>query len=87
MYKIIVTVKDMKGKCKAHKVGDTIEIVGAVMSAPICPVALMSFYHNIHAMKYGAVLPWAKDKDKIIQVCPDDKKQVTFEIRRVKIEE
>jgi uncharacterized repeat protein (TIGR04076 family) len=33
-------------------------------------------------MRYGAELPWLKDKDVAVAQCPDPEHCVTFEIRR-----
>ncbi len=37
-----------------------------------------------YAMRYGSEFPWAKDKNIIVNACPDAENPVVFEIRRIK---
>ena len=96
-YKVIATVKDIKGQCRfGYKVGDIIEyqlnpkgydcvpkIVGEV-----CPEAFDSLYRNAFCMLFGGKIPWAKDKERTITqtVCPDPFNPVIFELRQVEQE-
>ncbi len=87
-YKIVATVKDVKGECAAgHKVGDVIELVRFDVKGFICPSAFAAIYPTIFAMKFGAEFPWEEDSDKTLVCCPDPRNLVIFEVRRVKIKE
>jgi uncharacterized repeat protein (TIGR04076 family) len=78
-------VKSQKGKCVfGHKVGDKIVFDGKTVKGDICYSALMVLLPKVYAMRFGAVFPWAEDKDVIFNACPDGENPVVFEIRRVK---
>jgi len=78
-------VKSQKGKCSfGHKVGDKIVFDGKTVKGDICYSALMVLMPKVYAMRFGAVFPWAEDKDVIFNACPDGENPVVFEIRRVK---
>lgn len=80
-----VTVKNQKGKCAfGHKVGDKIVFDGKTVKGNICYSALMVLLPKVYALRYGAVFPWAEDRDVICNACPDAENPVVFEIRRVK---
>lgn len=87
-YKVVVRVKDIKGKCWfGYKVGDTFEFDGDEMKGRICLMALGDMFTNVALLMFGAEIPWARGKDKIItQMCPDMSGQVLFEMRRVRKE-
>jgi uncharacterized repeat protein (TIGR04076 family) len=86
MSKIEVTVKSQKGKCAfGHKVGDKIVFYeGKSIKGNICYSALMVILPKVYAMAYGAEFPWSKNKDVIVNACPDAENPVVFEIRRIK---
>jgi uncharacterized repeat protein (TIGR04076 family) len=87
-YKVIATVKSVKGKCpNQNQVGDRIEVERGKVVGCKCPSAFNSIYPIVFAMRFGAKLPWLEDEDVAIAACPDPEHQVIFEIRRVKIEE
>jgi len=83
-FNIEVTVKSVKGKCAfGHKIGDKIYF-GKTIEGNICYSALMVLLPKVYAMRYGTEFPWAKDKDVILNACPDYKNPVVFEIRRIR---
>ena len=74
-----------KGKCAfGHKVGDKIVFDGKTVKGNICYSALMVVLAKVYAMRYGSEFPWAKDKNVIVNACPDAENPVVFEIRRIK---
>lgn len=78
-------MKSQKGKCSfGHKVGDKIVFDGKTIKGPICYSALMVVLPKVFAMRYDAVFPWAKDKNAILNACPDAANPVVFEIRRIR---
>jgi uncharacterized repeat protein (TIGR04076 family) len=80
-----VTVKSQKGKCGfGHKVGDKIIFDGRSVKGEICYSALMVVLPKVYAMRFGAEFPWAKNKNIILNVCPDAENPVVFEIKRIK---
>jgi uncharacterized repeat protein (TIGR04076 family) len=84
-YKTVATVKSLIGKCpNGNKVGDRIEISSGQVTGIKCPSAFNSIYPTVCAMRYGAELPWLKDKNIAVSQCPDPEHCVTFEIRREK---
>lgn len=85
VYNVEVTVKNVKGKCAFnHKVGDKILFDGRSVRGDICYSALMTLLPMVHAMRYGIVYPWMRDKDAISLACTDWENPVVFEIRRVR---
>ena len=84
-YNIEVTVKSVKGKCSfGCKVGDKIHFDGRTVKGAICYSALMTILPKVYAMRYGAEFPWAKNKDIIVNACPDPENPVLFEIKRIR---
>ena len=74
-----------KGKCAfGHKVGDKIVFDGKTVKGNICYSALMVVLAKAYAMRYGSEFPWTKDKNIIVNACPDAENPVVFEIRRIK---
>lgn len=84
-YKLIITVKEIKGTCAANKVGDIIEVVGDEIKGNICPMALHAIFPYMFALQYGADFPWLDNKDEIVAYCPDPAGLALFEIKRVKL--
>ena len=88
-YRVIVEASKIKGNCPNHKIGDTVEFIGAKIKGEICPIALNALYPYIFAFKYGATFPakWEtmKKEDEMIAACPDPINLVTFKIRRVAV--
>ena len=87
-YKVVITVKDVKGYCSAgHKVGDVMEVEGLhITKGRICSSAMVAIYPRIFAMRFGAKIPWAKN-GKILAGCPDPENTVIFEISRRRSQE
>jgi uncharacterized repeat protein (TIGR04076 family) len=84
-YDIEVTVKNVKGKCSfGYKAGDKIHFDGKTIKGATCYSALMTILPKVYAMRYGAEFPWAKNKDVIINACPDPENPVLFEIKRTR---
>ena len=50
----------------------------------MCYSALMVVLPKVYAMRYGSEFPWAKDKNVMVNACPDAENPVVFEIRRIK---
>lgn len=66
-YKIVATIKSLIGKCpNGNRMGDKIEIARGQVTGVKCPDAFNSIYPTIFAMRYGAELPWLKDKNVAI---------------------
>ena len=85
-YKIVITVKEIKGTCTAQKVGDKIEVIGDKVEGNICTMAFHTIFPYIFAMQYGADFPWLKNKDETLAYCPDPAGLALFEIKRVKLQ-
>ena len=84
-YRLIGTVKSVKGTCVAgHKVGDKLEISGH-SSGGLCGF----FYHDIlpvvTMLQFGGGFPpeWG-DPDVIERECADSVNRVTIELRRIR---
>jgi len=85
MSTVEVSVISQKGKCAfGHKVGDKIVFDGRSVKGDICYSALTTLLPKVFAMRYDASFPWAKDRDRVFNACPDGENPVTFEIRRIK---
>lgn len=83
-YIVTAKVKEIKGKCHVHKVGDKIEFIGNEIKGKICHSALHAIYPIAYGLEYGAEFPWSKDPDLEVAGCTDPINQVVFEIRRVR---
>ena len=85
-YKIKITVKEIKGKCSVHKVGDSAEVVGDKICGDLCLMALHTIFPYLFAMQYGAEFPFKYSSEDVTTVpCPDPDNLTFFEIRRVKL--
>lgn len=85
-YRIIGTIKSVKGVCSAgHKPGDRIELSG-YDSGGLCGF----FYHDIFPyiimLQFGGAFPpdWGGDPDIVELGCVDKINAVTIELKRVK---
>ncbi len=92
MWKVIVTVKEIKGKCDAgHKVGDKIEFIGdnIINGEPRCILGIAAIWPLLHTMAFGGVLsnssPLRKDDDTWIACCPDPNNLVIYEMKRTDV--
>jgi uncharacterized repeat protein (TIGR04076 family) len=92
---LVITVKDIRGKCTVHKIGDRIMISGPeidlVQSDRICIHALPSLLHYAVALREGVdpgKLGLASEGDSAFISCPDpgepytDGGTVVFEVKR-----
>ena len=88
-YKIEVTVKEIKGDCDMHKVGDKIEIIGdEVVKGRICTTAMHAIYPFIFAIQDGVSgFPWLEEDDICTAYCPDPYGLALFEMKRIKMED
>ncbi len=95
MHDLCITVKEIKGKCPVHKLGDKIMIKGPEIDLKqtdsICTHALASLLHYIVALRSGAdpiELGLSKEKDKAYVQCVDPGEPYTeggtviFEIKK-----
>ena len=81
-YKIVGTIKDVKGRCNAkHNKGDVIELSGHD-SGGLCGF----FYHDIFPyiimLQFGGSFPkeWVVDPDVVVLECMDRMKSVRIEL-------
>lgn len=84
MFKVIGTIKDIKGHCTAnHKIGDIIEL-SCHNANGLCGF----FYHDIfpalQTLQFGGKFPWQSDPDNLTVECPDRHNVVTMELKRIK---
>ena len=85
-YRIVGTIKEVKGHCHAgHEVGDKIEL-DAHDSGGLCGF----FYHDIFPyiimLQFGGSFPdtWSEDPDVVEWECPDRTNAVKIEVRRIR---
>ncbi len=88
-WKVLLTVKDVKGKCEAgFKVGDQIELIGDnIMKGQVkCVYALNAIWPLVRTVAFGGKIPedspLCTDKGTFMGCCPDPNNLVTFEIKR-----
>jgi uncharacterized repeat protein (TIGR04076 family) len=85
-YKVIGTIKSVKGHCNAgHKVGDKFEISGR-NSASLCGWFYYGIFPNVVMLQTGGD-PWGDDvrvEKGILARCPDIDNEVTIELKRIK---
>ena len=92
---LVITVVDVKGKCSAHKLGDTFKLKDGYLLVSDIPVclhalsALMPFYNALRALSPSELhLAGKDDEDKAYVQCPDAVTHtgggcVVFEISKV----
>jgi uncharacterized repeat protein (TIGR04076 family) len=96
MDRLIITVKEIKGKCVVHSLGDRIVIDGSELDVKntnrMCIHALASILHYAVALREGVdpeKLGLTKKGNKAYIHCPDpgepytDGGEVVFEVERV----
>ncbi len=96
MGRLIITVKEIKGKCAVHSIGDRIVIDGPELDVKntnrMCIHALASILHYAVALREGVdpeKLGLTKKGNKAYIHCPDpgepytDGGEVVFEVERV----
>lgn len=84
MYRLVATVKSVKGHCTArHKVGDIFEL-SYHKSNGLCG----GFYHDIFpsicVYQFGGTYPWFPDQDVFLATCADKMNEVTLEVKRIR---
>jgi uncharacterized repeat protein (TIGR04076 family) len=83
-YKIIGTIKDVKGHCNAnHKKGDTIELSGHD-SGGLCGFFYHDIFPSILTLQFGGTFPWSQDPDVVELECPDRYNVVKIELKRIR---
>ncbi len=88
-YKIIGTIKDVKGICNhGHKAGDTMEI-NAHDTAGLCGFFYHFIFPRIMMLQFGGGFPssWVEDPDVMELECPDRTNAVKIELRRIREKE
>ncbi|MEW6686554.1 MAG: TIGR04076 family protein [Candidatus Edwardsbacteria bacterium] len=84
MYKVIATVKSVKGECAAkHRVGDKF-VIDATTPKGMCASAYYAIFPAARVLRFGGVLPWEKNKGLAHIACPDPDNPVVFELRRIR---
>ena len=80
---IAIRVISREGTCTCgHKAGDEWIIRDYKSPEGICLYALNAIMPFVWTLAFGGTLPWEKDPDAAVAVCPDGDNPVTFEIRR-----
>ncbi len=83
MYKIVGTIKDVKGHCTAkHKKGDVIELSGHD-SGGLCGFFYHDIFPSILTLQFGGTFPWSQDPDIVELECPDRFNAVKIELKRI----
>ncbi|MBM3156487.1 MAG: TIGR04076 family protein [Chloroflexi bacterium] len=83
-YKVVAKVIRQKKPCHmGHKVGDEFAI-GHTCPEGMCSWAFYSLFPVAMVLQYGGSLPWEKDPDRSIVVCPDPDSLVVFELIRIR---
>ena len=84
MFKIVGTIKDIKGRCSArHKVGDTLEL-SVHNASGLCGIFYHDIFPTISTLQFGGSFPWGPDPDVVEVECPDRMNAVTMELKRIK---
>ena len=85
MTEIIARVISQKGTCRFnHYVGQEFDVSTLNtkgVCGGLCPVLYHSVFPDIHAMQFGAKLPWALEDGSVHAVCPDPGSPVVVEIK------
>jgi uncharacterized repeat protein (TIGR04076 family) len=80
--KMTLEIVSQKGFCGAgHTVGQKFDLSGGT-PAGLCQSALHSAYPTIFALRWGADLPWEKEKGAAHIACPDADNPVVMKITR-----
>ena len=84
MFKIVGTVKEVKGHCGAkHKVGDILEL-GTINTGGLCGFFYHDIFPTIQTLQFGGTIPWTRDPDVVIVECPDRINAVTLILKRIR---
>ena len=83
-YKIVGTIKDVKGRCNANlNKGDVIELSGHD-SGGLCGFFYHDIFPSIITLQYGGTFPWSQDPDVVELECPDRYNLVKIELKRIR---
>ena len=81
-YKVIATVKSVKGVCKAgHKTGDSFE-VSCRNTAGMCGFFYHDIFSTIQMLQMGGTYPSGRESIEV--GCLDRRNEVTIELKRLK---
>ena len=82
-YKIIGTVKSIKGTCHAgHRVGDKIEL-DCHKTSGLCGFFYHGIFPTLSLLQFGGQYPWG-NPDRVELECLDKKNAVTLELQRIR---
>jgi len=85
MYKVIITIKSIEGKCpQEFKAGDSWVISDGKTPANFCASAFHTIYPTLTMLQTGGSREWAEDKDLSEIACPDATNRAVYELKRVK---
>lgn len=83
-YKIIGTIKDVKGRYNAkHKKGDVFELSGHD-SGGLCGFFYHDIFPSVLTLQFGGTFPWSQDPDIVELECPDRYNIVKIELKRIR---
>ena len=84
MFKIVGTIKEIKGHCTAkHKVGDIIDL-SVHNSSGLCGIFYHDIFPTISTLQFGGTFPWGSDPDTIEVECSDRMNIVKMELKRIR---
>lgn len=85
-YDVQITIKSMtEGKCdQGHKPGDTWLITKNKTPGDMCFGAFEACYASLSVLRCGGQQYWDEDKDVSYVSCPDPKRRLIFEIKRLR---
>lgn len=80
-----VTVHSMiKGECpQGFKVGDSWTIDSGKTPSGMCASAYYAVFPFIRAFRFGGEVPWSDDKNVAHVLCPDAKRGVVYEVKKI----
>jgi len=85
-YNVKVTVQSItKSECPmGHKVGDSWLFEPGKTPGGMCPSAYNAVAFVARVLRFGGEHPWDEDKDVTYVSCPDPKRWVVYEVRRLR---
>lgn len=85
MFKVIITLKSVEGKCpQEFKTGDCWTITDGKTPANFCASAFHTLYPTLHMLQMDGANPWVEDKNLAVIACPEAINRATYELRRVR---
>lgn len=84
-YKVKVTIQSVtQGECpQGFKAGDSWLIEDGKTPCGMCARAYASLAETIQVLRYGGEFPWCENKDVATVSCPDPKRWLIYEVRRL----